>query len=133
MRAGHLSRTYADARDFPQRLDDDRELKLDVLPDPMPRNPEKVRLDDHAVRLPRQFQAHALVDDAKVASKERQRLALISRGGCDVKQETRLPRICLLGEMKPERGVIQGLGGVFEKLSLSRRSHATPRIAHRIQ
>ena len=30
--------------------------------------------------------------------------------------------------MKPERGVIQGLGGVFEKLTLSRRSHATPGI-----
>ena len=94
----------------------------------MPRNPEKVRLDDHAVRPPRQFQAHALVDDATVASKERQRLAHISRGGYDVKQETSLARVRLLGEMKPERRVIQGLGGGFEKLALSRSGHATPRI-----
>jgi hypothetical protein len=90
----------------------------------MPRDAGKADLDEHPVWLPRQFQAHALIDDTTIVHEQRERVADIFSRGHGVKEEAGLARVRLLGEVKPERRVVQSKGGVFEKLALRRRGQA---------
>ncbi len=55
---------------------------------------------------------------------QRERVADIFSRGHGVKEEAGLARVRLLGEVKPERGIVQRQGGVFEKLALRRRGQA---------
>ena len=103
-------------------------MKLCDLPRAIPWDSNKANLYDHAFRLSRNFQAYAFVDNAAVAREERPRLAEIFRGGNDVKQQRTLARVCLLGEVQPEGGIVQRLGRVFEKFDLTDGGYAMARI-----
>ena len=94
----------------------------------MPWDSNKAYLDENAFRLSRNFQSHAFVDNATVARKERPRLAEILGGGHDVEQQPNLARVCLLGEVQPEGGIVHRLGRVFEKFDLTDRRYAMARI-----
>jgi hypothetical protein len=110
-----------------QCLQNDGNAKLDVLQDAMPRKAEKVELDNDPLRSPVQCQAHGFVDDSEVALEQRQRFAEIIRCGRDIEQQPRLARICLLGEVQPESGVVQRLSRIFEKRALRRCGDSTLR------
>ncbi len=124
MGAGDEGRTHVKAGDLADRLDHDREFELCVLLDSMPRDARKARLDEYPVRLRRQFQAHALIDDTTIAHEQHERLADIFSRGHGVEQEADLTRIRLLGEVEPEYGVVQRERGVFEKRALRCRRDA---------
>ena len=65
----------AAAYDLAQSLGNDREAKLDVLPDPMPRDTDKVELHNDAIGCSPLSQAHSLIDDPGVPFNEPKRLA----------------------------------------------------------
>ena len=125
---GDSGRSDAAACDLSENLENHRDLKLCDLPREMPWDSNKAHLDDDAFWLSRNFQARAFVDNAAVARKELPRLAEISRGGHDVEQQPDLTRVCLLGKVKPEGGIVHCLGRVFEKFDLTHRGYAMPRI-----
>src|SRR5260370_24488498 len=84
--------------DLPGCFDNQCAPKLRVLLHSMLRNPDKVELDDDAAAPPHQPEAHAFVDDAEVARNERQGVAEIPRGSCDVEHQPLLP----LDRLPPE-------------------------------
>jgi hypothetical protein len=124
--AGDAVRTGVEAGDLADRLDDDREFELRILPDPMPRDAGKARLDEYSVRLPRQFQAHALIDDTTITHQQPERLAHVFSCRHGVEQEADLAWVRLLSEVKPEQGIVERNRGVFEEHALRRRGHPPP-------
>jgi len=84
----------------------------------MPRDAGKAELPNNAIGRSLQLQAYSLIDDPQVALEVRERLAQVLRGRRDIEQQPRLARICSLGEVKPERAIVQRLRGAFEKRAL---------------
>src|SRR6516165_6973701 len=106
------------ARDLAQSLQNNGNSKLRVLPDHMPRKADKLDFGSEALCRSRQLEAHSFVDDTEVALEESQSLAEVFRSGGDIEKDSRIARISLLGEVKPEGAVVQRLCGIVEESGL---------------
>ena len=102
------------------------DAKFSSLPGAVPRKSDEAGLDHHTLWRGHELDVQRFVDDATVAGKERQRLADITRGGRDIKQQPRLARICTFGQVKSESAVIHRLRRIFEKIELRRSRDGMP-------
>ena len=121
---GYFSRADVAAGDFAQSFQNYSNPEVGVLLDLVPRNADKADLGNEAFRRLPQLKAHGFVDDPEVTLKERQRLAKIFRGGCDIVQQPCLARICLLGKVKSQDAVGESICDRFEKLALRQGGNA---------
>src|SRR5215469_17906097 len=121
---GYFSRADVAAGDFAQSFQNYSNPEVGVLLDLVPRNADKADLGNEAFRRLPQLKAHGFVDDPEVTLKECQRLAEIFRGGCNIVQQPRLARICLLGKVKSQGAVGESICGEFEKLALRQGGNA---------